>query len=660
MAIINNNVGNVKFLRNGSVFESHEVAYAALTGFTLTAEQDGTAILARYTATDGNVKTLVGWVYKDSETQYITIQDIEGASSDIMALLGGGVTTANTVTDQLEALSGTTGASSAETSVEGAKAYATDYTDEQIGNLEYTGVTTGNGVVITNVIEADGVVDATSANVGGLELTGYQKGSDSGAVASTDSINDAFSKVENQIDAVNDVIEALDYTDTAVTKQFVAAVDETDGVISITRGEIESSGKTIVLTADGNDVNFEVNIDNDTLQKDENGVISVTSSALVQYEGDDDTIQIGAVSEGVRIVSSPLTIQKVTTGLSEEVKEEYRLVGASGTTIGDPVKIYKDSHIVSINYINDPADEHYQNLEYVYVNDSGATSTTYVDMSELVLEAEFASGLTIENHVARGVVDPQSELDSNDVAFLTVGADGFKISGIKDEIAASIDAIVEDLDADVSGNSIHVTVGVEEVDGVITAVTVSEDNIANADDLAELSGKTVTALTSTNGSITATPDDSTGSVTYDIETDASKIKMSGFTADASGFTAITEDSTITEAVEAIETAFIENEEVIAQSLNDLNTRVETISGDVETISGNVNTISGDVNTLKTNYISGVSVNNVAITNANNVAPISIVASGATAQNPTNAIVVDTNSTTGEITLGLNYIDCGTY
>jgi len=659
---INNNVGNVKFLRNGSVFGSHELAYAALTGFTLTAEQDGTAILARYTATDGNVKTLVGWVYKDSETQYITIQDIEGASSDIMALLGGGITTANTVTDQLEELSGNTASTSAETSVEGAKRYADQILSDAIDGFEYTGVTTGNGVVITNVLEADGVVAATSANVGGLELTGYQNGSDSGAVVSTDSINDAFSKVENQIDAVNDVIEALDYTDEASAKTFVTSVSEENGVIETTKGSITSSDKTVTLTdnADGG-VDFAVNVDGETLIVNTGtGVISVASAALVQYEGDDDTIEIGAESQGVRIVSSHLTIQKVTTGLSAEVKEEYHLVGAVGTTIGDPVKIYKDSHIVSINYIDDPADAHYQNLEYVYVNDSGATSTTYVDMSELVLEAEFASGLTIENHVARGVVDPQSELDSNDVAFLTVGADGFKISGIKDEIAASIDAIVENLDADVSGNSTHVTVGVKEDDGVITAVTVSEDNIANADDLAELSGKTVTALTSTNGSITATPDDSTGSVTYDIETDASKIKMSGFTADASGFTAITEDSTITEAVEAIETAFIENEEVIAQSLNDLNTRVETISGDVATISGNVNTISGDVNTLKTNYISGVSVNNVAITNANNVAPISIVASGATAQNPTNAIVVDTNSTTGEITLGLNYIDCGTY
>jgi hypothetical protein len=62
MAIINNNVGNVKFLRNGSLYGTHNEAYAALTGFNLTSEQDGTIILARY-GSGNDVKTLAGLVY---------------------------------------------------------------------------------------------------------------------------------------------------------------------------------------------------------------------------------------------------------------------------------------------------------------------------------------------------------------------------------------------------------------------------------------------------------------------------------------------------------------------------------------------------------------------------------------------------------------------
>lgn len=670
MAIINNNVGNVKFLRNGSVYGSHELAYNALTGFTLTDEQDGTAILARYTADDDNVKTLVGWVYKNGNTEYITIQDIEGASQDVLEYLGTGVTKNNNVTMQLEALSGDTftpgTSSSADTSVEGAKAYAKDYTDEQIGELEYTGVTTGDGKVIVNVTETDGKVSGATAEVGGLKLTDYSKGSDSGAVAATDSINEGFSKVENQIDAVNDKIDdaisGLDYSDTAVAKKFVTEVSETDGVIAVDRGTISSTANTVVLTdnADGG-VNFEVNIDNDTLIADTGtGVISVASAALTQYEGDDDTIQISAVdpTTNTKTISSPLTIQKVTTGLSEEVKEEYRLVGASGTTIGDPVKIYKDSHIVSITYITDTGDTHYQNLEYVYIDASGDTQTEYVDISMLVLEAEFASGLTIENHVARGVVDPTSEVDSNNDPFFTVGANGFKVDGIKDEIAAQLGDVVEDLDATVTGSTSgsHVTISIEELDGklVQSGLTIEENDIASASDLAELSGKTITNIKSTNSSIDITTGNTADdTVEVDVETDASKIKMSGFTADASGFTAITEASTVTEAVKAIETEILANEAIVAASLNDLNTRIDTVSGDVETISGKVDTI-------ETNYVSGVSVNGNAVTVANHVAPISITAAtSATTASTSNAIVVNTDAN-GNITLGLNYIDCGTY
>lgn len=450
------NIKNVKFLRNGKLYADHDAAFEALSG--MTGLQDGVAVLARYATDDDDVKTLVGFSYSGESGTSMTILDVEGASADVEALrqeinakLGTGVTSGNTATAQFAALSGTSADGSGVTSVWGAKAYAKDYTDEQIGNLEYTGVTTGTGVYVTNVTEADGVVAATTATLPSV-------------------------------------------ADTAVAKKFVTSVSEDKGQISVSRGEITSTDKTITLT-NGNDggIDFSVNIDNDTLQKDENGVISVTSSALVQYEGDGDTIQIGAVSEGVRTVSSPLTIEKVTTGLSEEVKEEYHLVGASGNTIGDPVKIYKDSHIVSISYISDPADAHYQNLEYVYVNASGATSTTYVDMSMLVLEAEFASGLTITDHIARGVVDPTSE------TFLTVGADGFKLSGVQDAIDGAINGLDVTGDTAVAGEYVA---AIEETNGVVavkTRANVSEAVLNNY-----TKGSDATAVTSAdtvNGAI---------------------------------------------------------------------------------------------------------------------------------------------------------------
>lgn len=602
------NVQGVIFLRNGNLYPNRNAALAVLSGNTLLNRlNDGEMALARY-GSGSNVKTLAGMMYKNGVNKSITVIDVEGASEDVQELreqmeatFGSGVTTANTATAQLAALRG--GAfvpgtsSSANTSVEGAKAYAYDL----VGTLD-GGVTAETGYFVKSVSEVDGKISGTT--------------------------------------------EALpSYNDEAVAKKFVIAVDETNGKIAVTRGEVTSTDKTVKLTdgADGG-INLAVNIDNSTIVKDANtGVISVASAALTQYVGDENTIEVSAVdpTDNTKTISSLLTITKVTTGLSEEVKEEYHLVGSNGNTIGEPVKIYKDSHIVSINYIDDPTDPNYQKLEYVYVNASGVTSTTYVNMSELVLEAEFASGLTIENHVARGVVDPQSEKDSQGtpVNFLTVGANGFKVSGIKNEI----DRKIGELNATQDGHDTHVEVIVTQAAGKIIGVQVKEDNIADADDLAALSAKTVTEIGSSNASISAVSAASTdGTVKYDIVTDADKIKMSGFSADDNtALSGIAESDSIATAFEKTNTVITENERVTAAALNDLDGRLDTI----EPI-----------------YLSGVSVNGNAVTVTDHVAPILIKAATST---PTGtitdpAIIVNNNASTGEVTLGIGYIDCGTY
>jgi len=605
MAIIHNNVENVKFLRNQTPFESREAARTALEN-NKGQTADGTALLARYTITDGqtttDVKTLVGFVAEVNSTKYVTIIDVEGGSEDVEKLrqeinakLGTTfISSGNTVEANLTALSGNGQSTSAETSVEGAKRYA----DELKNQMDYTGVTTGDGVYVTNVTQSDGIVSATTAT----------------------------------LPSVTDAKEA---------KKVVVSVSEDKGEISIERGTISSTAETMVLTdnADGG-VNFEVNIDNNTIIQDANTKkLKVADAALVQYEGDTKTIAISPVQDGVRTVSTLLTLSSVTPS-STTVKEEYALKNASGETIGSTIKIYKDSSIVEINYITDPADEHYQNLEYIYIDASGNTQTEYVDMSSLVLEAEFASGVTFSDGVAHGVVDTESE------TFLTVGANGFKLSGVQD----AIDAAVADLDATVnnSGNSGHVGVEIVETDGKLVSVTVTEDDIASADDIEELSGKTITAITSTNGSITASISNEAGNKTADIQTDADKIQMSGFSADAtSALSGISEGDSIATAFEKTNTVITENERVTAAALTDLNTRVDTISGDVDTI--------------KDEYISGVSVNGVAVTPANKVAPIAVSSSQSAATATNNeAIVVATDNATGAITLGIANIDCGYY
>ena len=501
------NVYSLQLLRNTNVFADKQTA---IQGITSASTQDGVIKLARYTEGD-ETKTIfgiyhdfgsgnAGYTIYDSYQEVIAdiqerIADLESGSTEIMDILGTGVTSANTVTDQLEALSGDTASTSADTSVEGAKRYA----DEKV---------------------ADAVAD-------------------------------------------------LDYTDTAVAGQYVSQVTETDGVIAVTRAElptvaaISETGKPITavseslgaVSATAGTINAEyVNVtgsvfSSTTVQDALEEIETEYKAADAAIVGDATTSgnTLGKLEDRIEALDADAkeySIVKTTTGLPETIKERYELKDADGNVSGDTIDIPKDSHIVSITY-----DGTTQKLTYNYIDVSGNTQSTDVDMSELVLETEFASGVTFSNGVAHGVVDPTSE------DFLTVGADGFKVDGIKNEIDAKIAA----LDASVTGGTTagtatadHIQVVVDEVDGKLTAVTVTETNIADADDLAALSAKTVTEIASSNSSISATSSTTAdGTVEYDLVTDASKIKLDGYTSGSSSDAVVATD-TVNQAIGKLE------------------------------------------------------------------------------------------------------------
>ena len=258
------------------------------------------------------------------------------------------------------------------------------------------------GQVVTTVSEADGVVSETKANVKDLQLGGYVKDTAAtGDIASTDTINAALSKLENKAAAIT--------------------IANADKSINVTTGTT------------GTDINVNIKSGEKVLAKD-----------------------------GAAGLYTDIDLVKITTGLPATVKERYQLLATDDSQIGVNIDVPKDSHIVSINFISDPADAHYQNLEYKYIDTEGTEQTTYVDVSSLVLEAEFASGVTVTDHIAHGVVDPASE------DFLTVGGAGFKLSGVQDAIDAKVNALDVTDDAAVAGQYVA---AIEQTDGVVAVKT---------------------------------------------------------------------------------------------------------------------------------------------------------------------------------------------
>lgn len=119
----------------------------------------------------------------------------------------------------------------------------------KIGTLDVTD-TAVDGKYVSQVSETDGKISVSRADVSGAVLNNYSKGSSGTAVAATDTLNQAISKLENQVDkakaaATTEVVEGTDNDHIAVT----SGTSQTDGhtIYTITATDVASES---ALTAE--------------------------------------------------------------------------------------------------------------------------------------------------------------------------------------------------------------------------------------------------------------------------------------------------------------------------------------------------------------------------------------------------------------------------
>jgi hypothetical protein len=603
------NIQSLNLLRNTSqLYATREAALATLTSKTLPpGTQDGTPVLARYKGTDGKIYTLVGF-YADTtkiggsisgETN-MTVFDYEGSAANIKELqdmIGTGVTTANTVTKQLQDLSGTTGDTSATTSVAGAKKYADNKVAEELSKLTATTVA-GDSKIVSDVTQANGKITATSKNLTEVKLEGYTTGGDDSAkIAASDSLGAALGKLQGQING-------MDLAAVGAEGSVITSVSEEDGKVSATATPV----KDVILTGYVKDTNKTGDIANtddieDALSKLEN------KAAAITIANDDKSINVTSSATGTNInvnikseehvlakggnagLYTDIKISAVTgtelSDLGNNVKEAYKLLGTDNTKLGDYIKIYKDSSLYKVylghmddSIAGDPpvitSGTGEAALCFIYHTENGTYDLVKVNVEDFLSESEFKDGLQVNNHKVSVKVDTSSEKvttgENVTADVLTVGTNGVKVANIQN----AIDYAVSTLDASVTGGTTagtatngHIQVVVDEDDGKLTNVTVNEANIADASKLTELSGKTVTEIASSNGSITATKSQATDNTSkYDIITDASKIKMSGFTS-TDALSGINATSSVTEAFKEVDKVITDNEQIVSAALNDL-------------------------------------------------------------------------------------------
>ena len=324
-----------------------------------------------------------------------------------------------------------------------------------LGTIKNGGVSDGSTIKVN--VKAVGDADGLKLGNDGLYVD---------LTKTTKSINDEITRAKQAEEAnktaieqeKNDRIAAINGLNAEIKGgdgKFIQSVKEENGVIAAVEADLTAAAVAYDKTADkviakATDVSAAI--------KELDAKVAANKDAELTYQ----TVK--------------LTAEEVTALGDVNVKEAYKVVSVNKegtkTTVGDIIKIYKDSALVSIDYteVNDKSKKG-QFLKYVYTLADGTEKTVYVDMSKLVDQAEVEKGIqAIDGKLSIKLAE------GNEANFLTVDANGLKLSGVQTAIGNAQKAVQDDLNAEITrakaaekanADAIKVLNGAETVTGSV-------------------------------------------------------------------------------------------------------------------------------------------------------------------------------------------------
>lgn len=362
---------HIQLFRNNDVFPTRKAAIERLGQFTSETIQDGTPVLARYTS--GNTtKTLLALFYVTGTT---VKYDIVGDSAD---------------------------------------------TDSAIKTLE-TKLLGG----ASDDYKDFGKIEAMIKTLNGSNTT-------AGSVAK----------------AVKDAVEALDVAEIKSDGQAIVAVSETNGKVSAKAGDIDAT-HVIQDAVDGETpaVTVKDAIDDLRTTVAANKVVTGDTSVSITQTDNGTALKV-ALANDEHVLSvdgglkTTIALAEVRENLGTNVAKAYQLQGIGGAPLGNvQIEIPKDRSLkeVYLGTTGDTVDAEgnvtssstgdFQSLNFVYHLENGKYSLAAVDVSKFLSESEFADGLKVADHVVKVKL-----ADGNEGEFLSVDANGVKLSGVQDAI----------------------------------------------------------------------------------------------------------------------------------------------------------------------------------------------------------------------------------
>lgn len=324
-------------------------------------------------------------------------------------------------------------------------------------------------VTLPNAKNTEGVYTAGLMSADDKKILDTLKGEVAVEGSVKKQVSDALTSAKNYTDTE---IEKLDVTDNAVVGSYVSAVSETDGKISVSRAElptvseIKSEGKAIIAV------------------KEDKGVISATAGdiaaahvTIADAAGHFNASTVEAALEELYSQSgagSKVTLESAngTEGVLKvyTIKQGGNVVG----TINIPKDLVVESgSVVKGNWVSGSFTESASGtgtaLKLVIANQS---DPVYINTLDLVKDHTAGNGINISNTNVVSI-----KVAEGNESFLTVDANGLKLSGVADHVASEIAKLDSNKSSAADAKAV---ITVVETDGKITSVSFEDKDIASA------------------------------------------------------------------------------------------------------------------------------------------------------------------------------------
>ena len=244
----------------------------------------------------------------------------------------------------------------------------------------------------------------------------------------------------------------------------VTAVDMTGGTASIAANTADGT-KKITINTDGSQVKA-TNYSKASAAAAIVGTDSINSAlGKLEWKADNNDTRLGT---GVTTSNTATDQLKVLSGTTADTSGSTSIVGA---------KKYTDAKVT--NALDD-------------LDADKSSSTTHISVS-----VKQVNGLITEVGLTENDIASKSALD--DAIGTTADTSGTtSIVGAKKYTDVKVANALDGLDSDKSSSTTHVGVSVKQVDGLITEVGLTENDIASKSALDELSGKSITQADDSN------------------------------------------------------------------------------------------------------------------------------------------------------------------